>query len=546
MPKELCGVVNNAIEMAFHAGKAYADPFNDIELNVSFTDPDGKDILVPAFWAGEQEWRVRFAPRLAGKYRFRTICTDSTSDLNTHHGALTVTEYEGDNPLLKNGPLRVSADRRHFEHLSGKPFFWLGDTWWMGLCKRLGWPDDFQLLAADRKAKGFTVVQIVAGLYPDMPAFDDRGANEAGFPWKQDFSTINPAYFDMADLRIQWLVRSGIVPCIVGCWGYFLPWMGVQKMKKHWRHLIARWGAYPVLWCVAGEGTMPYYLSTTKERDTEFQKKGWTEVARYVQTIDPYGHPVSIHPGTNARDMGDDSAFDFEMLQTGHDGYGSVPWTVKEMRKDVARTPVMPVVNSEVCYEGILEGSREEVQRFMFWACMLSGAGGHTYGANGIWQLNGSEHPYGPSPWGGSWGDRPWQEAYRLPGSKHLGIAKSLLESYPWWKFEPHQEWIEPNADEKDYRAAYAAGIPGMLRVFYFSKPVFPWETKVVVKNLEPGSNYWAIFIDPKTGREHYVGQVKPDKSGEWPVPLTPVMQDWVLVLGPSKQAPQREPAMFA
>ena len=41
-------------------------------------------------------------------------------------------------------------------------------------------------------------MQIVAGLYPDMGAFDDRGRNEFGFPWQRDYSRINPEYFDLA------------------------------------------------------------------------------------------------------------------------------------------------------------------------------------------------------------------------------------------------------------------------------------------------------------------------------------------------------------
>ena len=45
-------------------------------------------------------------------------------------------------------------------------------------------------------------------------------------------------------------------------------------MKKHWRYLIARWGAYPVVWCLAGEGTMPYYLSKTPKEDADTQKHG--------------------------------------------------------------------------------------------------------------------------------------------------------------------------------------------------------------------------------------------------------------------------------
>jgi len=91
--------------------------------------------------------------------------------------------------------------------------------------------------------------------------FEPRWENEGGKPYEtRDFSVVNPAYFEYADRRIQHLVNAGLLPCIVGGWGYFLPWMGVAKMKQHWRNLVARWGAYPVVWCLAGEGIMPYYL----------------------------------------------------------------------------------------------------------------------------------------------------------------------------------------------------------------------------------------------------------------------------------------------
>ncbi len=71
-----------------------------------------------------------------------------------------------------------------------------------GSVHRLHFPDEFKTLAADRVQKGFNVIQIVAGLYPDMPAFDQRGANEAGFPWTKDYRSIRPEYFDAADRRI--------------------------------------------------------------------------------------------------------------------------------------------------------------------------------------------------------------------------------------------------------------------------------------------------------------------------------------------------------
>ena len=74
----------------------------------------------------------------------------------------------------------------------------------------------------------------------------------------------------------------------------------------------------------------------------------------------------------------------------------------------------MPVLIGEVCYEGIQEASRQEVQRFMFWSALLSGTGGHTYGANGIWQVNTRQQPYGLSPHGHSWGGPAWDIAAPL------------------------------------------------------------------------------------------------------------------------------------
>ena len=191
---------NCITEWAYTSGKAYTDPFNDVELDVVITDPDGQELTVPAFWAGDQTWRVRFAPRQIGQYTYRTVCSDAgNADLHGQTGTLMVARYNGDNPLLRRGFLRVAADRRHLEHADGTPFLWLADTWWMGFTQRLAWPADFQQLTADRVTKGFSVVQIVAGLYPDMDWYDERGMNEAGFPWTKDFSRINPAYFDMAD-----------------------------------------------------------------------------------------------------------------------------------------------------------------------------------------------------------------------------------------------------------------------------------------------------------------------------------------------------------
>jgi hypothetical protein len=416
----------------------------------------------------------------------------------------------------------------------------MADTWWMGLTKRLDWPDGFRRLALDRAGKGFNVIQIVCGPLPDFCAttatWDPQQANEAGWPWEKEYARINPAFYDLADLRISLLVEMGLTPCIVGMWGYYLSFMGVEKAKKHWRYLVARYGAYPVVWCLAGEARMPTYAyqdQPDKVKQSEMnQKEGWTEVAHYVRELDPYRNLITVHPsgGSASRDQIEDtSTLDLEMLQTGHSGYYCMDDSVEILTEAVARKPRMPVFNSEVCYDGIMGGSRQEVQRFYFWASMTSGACGHTYGAQGIWNMSSRAESFRGTT--GSWGDGFWQDVMHLPGSGQVGLGRRFFERYPWWLFQPREE---PALAELDSKYAFATGIPGVVAVYYM--PVLCVEPHLRgmrggAVTIEKDAAYTAYYFNPRTGAETEAGAVTPDANGQWKPPKVPSMEDWVLVL---------------
>jgi hypothetical protein len=454
-PKEriLRTEANVALELTFTASRTYSDPFNEVTLDVTFIDPRGRELRVPGFWAGGNLWKVRYASPLSGIHTFRSEASDARdTGLSGVTGKVEIKPYAGQNPLCIHGPLQIAPSKGYLEHTDHTPFFWLGDTWWMGLCHRLHWPDEFQQLTADRKTKGFNVIQIVAGLYPDMPAFDPRGANEAGFPWETNYARIRPEYFDAADQRLGYLVQQGFTPCIVGAWGYFMPWMGVDKVKAHWRYLIARYGAWPVVWCAAGEANLPWYLAKGFPYDDRKQVRDWTEVMRCIRATDPFHRPLTIHPTglgrLSARNATDDPALlDFDMLQTPHGMREAVPVTVKTVRESYADTPVMPVIDGEASYEMLNDSLPTEWTRRMFWLCVMNGAAGHTYGANGIWQCNRADEAHGASPHGGNYGRIPWNEAMNLPGSRQVGFGKKLLEQYPWQEFKPHPEWVAFSAE---------------------------------------------------------------------------------------------------
>ena len=264
---------NRMVELTLKASRTYADPFNEVTLDVTFMIPRTGTPRAGVLGGGRGvEGALRLAGRRDAPFPQRMLGGAGTGPARRHRPGRGQTLH-GPKPALRSRSAPGGGDQRYLEHADGTPFFWLGDTWWMGLCHRLHWPEEFQKLAADRKAKGFNVIQIVAGLYPDMPPFDPRGANEAGFPWETNYTRIRPEYFDAADQRLGYLVEQGFTPCIVGAWGYFMPWMGVEKVKAHWRYLVARYGALPVVWCVAGEANLPYYLAKGFPYDDREQVK---------------------------------------------------------------------------------------------------------------------------------------------------------------------------------------------------------------------------------------------------------------------------------
>jgi hypothetical protein len=518
------------VEITFTAHLPHADPFNSVNLTVVFTEPGGETRRVPGFWAGGDTWKTRYASPVTGEHRFRSEST-AADDAGLHNvmGVVAVVPYRGENPLFRHGPIRVAPDKRHLEHADGTPFFWLGDTWWMGLCHRLHWPDEFKALAADRRTKGFTVIQIVAGLYPDMPAFDPRGANDAGFPWEPEYAAIRPAYFDAADQRLGYLIEQGFVPCIVGAWGYFLPWMGLEKAKKHWRYLVARYGAWPVVWCVAGEANLPYYLTKGFPFDDREQVRGWTDVARFVRAADPFHRLVTIHPTglgrLSARGAIDDaSLLDIDMLQTPHGQREAVVPTVRASRAAYADTPPMPVVNGEASYEMLMDRIPATWPRAMFWICMMNGAAGHTYGANGIWQCNRAGEPHGASPHGGSYGVISWDEAMRLPGSSQVALGKRFLETLPWTRLTPMPDSVAWG--EEPLFGPQACGIEDRLRLIYVldARPV-------VVRGLRPSSKYRVTLFDPVTGERSAPSDAQSDAAGAITCAPPPHGHDWVVLL---------------
>jgi hypothetical protein len=545
-------------ERTFTSHKSYTDPFNDVDVDVIFSRGQ-ENWRVPTFWRGGNQWTVRFASPTSGEYTYRLESTDkSNSDLNGHEMRVNIT-------ARSRGMIRVAASKRYFEHEDGTPFYWLGDTWWTGLSDRLSW-DGFQKLTANRKTKGFTVVQIVAGLVPsneEQAPIDPGFHNEGGAVWDPDFKNINPKYFDFADRRIQLLVDAGIAPAIVGAWHQALGQMGVAKMEKHWRYIIARYGAYPVFWVVGGEVFDPPEELGKKlpgvvlyGKLTDLRSPGWTEVTRYVRATDPYHHPVTVHeiPPPFDIPLKDESLTDFDLFQPSHMGWNSIAVEVALLNICRGRTLVKPEVVGEIGYEGIGGTNLEDFQRVSFWEAMLNGAAGYTYGANPVFEAYTADKPFQRT----KYTLLTWEEGMDLPGAYQISLGARLLQQHSWWQFAPHPEWVaprgttllEPRSDRNgselgsfdailtdpspqpsgsvwsypvgEWKAKggnifqpYAAGIPGKVRVIYIPCLSLFCHAPPTVLGLEPGVLYHAYYWEPTLGVKFDLGSIARPSPGE-------------------------------
>jgi len=532
----LTTTVYGATEWTLRAQKPRNDPWGEISVSAVMKGPDGTQKKLPFFWAGGDEWKLRVSVSRPGRYVLHTECSDP-ADTGLHgHEAVLVSEaiQKESNPLFMHGPISARKGKG-FVHEDGLPFFWFGDTWWMLMSSRVRWPEDFSTLANDRARKGFTVVQVVIGFPGDLATDDLRAGNEGGLPWERDLSRINPRYFDACDLRLQTIIRAGIVPCILGSWGYHLLTIGEERMTSHWRYLVARYGAWPVAWALAGETAMPYYLSRDVAGDTEKLRAAWSRVSKAIRSCDSFQRPLSAHPRrTSWDDLEDHSALDFHMLQPGHmrNALGLGVTCISDAR---ARFPEKPVVNAEPPYEGHMGTNGPDVQRFAFWSSILSGAAGFTYGAAGIFQANDRDRPTGDRPGGGAYDATTWDEAMRFPGALQLGKARELLMELPWDRFEPHPEWASTSVrrDAETYDPplrVYSAGIPRECRVHYVPRRFWHWDG-AVIHGIESGIRFRAMYIDPERFTRFDLGFVEPDANGDWKAPQTPYLMEWVLVL---------------
>jgi len=538
------------------------DPLRDLVVSGEFVGPAGQRRRSPSFWDGGTTWRVRFSPDDVGEWRY-TLRVDGGPGASDA-GRFTCVPYEGDNPLYRHGPVRVSGNRRHLAHADGTPFFFLDDTVWNGPM-RAATAADWHHYVAARREQGFTAAMFVSTSWKGLPDGGPDGPSHRGAP--DSVEAINPRFYQRLDRSLDALVEGALIGAPVLLWANgsatdasgnrsVNPGVGLPEEDAILlaRYQVARWHAYPVVWILNGDG-----------RYTGEHAARWKRIGRAVFGDNEDGVPVALHcsgiqwPGD---DFKDEPWVDILGYQSSHRGTATVwRWlaglagpidsagnATGHENASPARgwhaAPGKIAINLEPCYEhhnlmdpvraaaaGGTSGatlrrdfqrfSAEDVRRAIYWSLLVTPTAGVAYGGSGVWGWDPGGQPPIAHPLTGD--TPPWREALNLEGAHQLRHLRAAFESVAWWTLVPdtllvvNQAHRATASDTDVLRTTLAArSDDGSLAVAYLPAGAGP----LSLDRSRLSGQMRATWFDPRTGATHAVdahdSMAPPDATADW------------------------------
>lgn len=519
------------VEISFTAQKQDDNPYvrirpdkRDDLLRVVFTGTDGKakgkSMTIIGFWDGGQDWKVRFAPPMAGAWHYESKSADA--GLNGKTGDFVVREWTAEelkaNPMGR-GFIRVcktgARAGRYFEYADGTPFLWIGDTWWNWGNGKVTL-EEFQKVVDDRARKGFTVGQLYVHGWGQLVL-------------SADGTVLDMGRMKRLDAMIAYANSKGITVMLSPWWGGkgVVEKMGAEKMRRFTRYVMHRYGAYNVMWILASEYNMDNYSGM----GLQF----WKDYGGMMKREDPYERAVSVHPTppfwgggreapqwSTAEVLHEERWLDYNQSQTGH-GKPANEMAPLVVAESYGKKPAKPIVVTETWYEFIVGNAPARDVRLAAWSAMLSGAAGHTYGGGHVWIAHTPSSPAGKMSW-------PLEADFAVntldyPGAISMGHMAKFLGGIQWWRLEPHPELVI------DYPQKFCAAAPGEEYVIYLR---YGSDVTVDLSGTAKTDTFECRWFDPVTGEYQPSSKVQgggrvflgspPTKPGEF---LNE--QDWVV-----------------
>jgi len=422
--------------------------------------------------------------------------------------------------------LSVSQNGHYLVDNNGKPFFYLGDTAWE-LFHRLNREEADKYLE-NRAEKGFTVIQAVVlaerdGLKDPNPYGEIPLINN-------DPTKPNEKYFQHVDYIVNKAESLGLVIGMLPTWGAYWSSLNPESVIfnadnafKYGQFVGKRYKDKPIIWILGGD----------RDIANDNERQVIEAMALGLRSGDGGNHLITYHPrgpGFSSDYFHNTDWLDFNMYQSSHAAHNHDNGLYAE--HDYRLTPTKPTLDGEPRYETIpagfyLEGSNRldrfddfDCRQAAYWS-LLSGACGHTYGNNNIWQM------YSPKVNGILWPQVPWYEAIDHPGAFQMGIIKRLFTSRSFDKLVPNKEFIVSGPSVGGAKVKGALANDGTFAFIYT-----PFgEQFTVDKSYFKASKLRESWFDPRYGVEYPIHTSGTKGIQTYTPPTSGRGEDWVLII---------------
>jgi hypothetical protein len=382
-------------------------------------------------------------------------------------------------------PIHISENGRYFEDSKGKPVLVHGDSAW-SLITQLNLKETEYYLDR-RRAQGFNsiMVNLIEKKYSAHPPRNASG--DLPFLRPGDLSTPNEVYFAHADAVIMMAARKGflvfLVPAYLGWRGGDDGWFqeiqraGVEKLGQYGRFLGSRYKTYSnIVWVVGGDFTPPQHDQWTVDVLAEGIRKGGSTQL------------MTAHCGgeSPARAFGNKKWLDFNNVYSYSQNLHV--HTVKEYN----RRPVKPFILIESIYENEHASTPNHIRRQAYWS-ILTGAAGHFYGNNPVWNF-GSPYKVFPT-------EEPWKKALDSKSAKDMSQLCAIFRGIRWEKLVPdtaHLFVVAGYGEEMSEQYSTAAVIQQSRDIIVYVADGSP--NKLSIKLGENQKGCELAWIDPTSG----------------------------------------------
>lgn len=136
----------------------------------------------------------------------------------------------------RHSKMPVVIDKQHNRTIG----HFLADTWWYGLTDRIS-IDEFYELAQQRKDEGFSAIQLVMGIPPEVAIDSPQsyGGGKPAFCLQESNLIINQDYIDAALEKIEILNKLHLKPITYGGWSPQIGQIGRNNMIE-WRKRVIK------------------------------------------------------------------------------------------------------------------------------------------------------------------------------------------------------------------------------------------------------------------------------------------------------------------